>query len=165
MTTNHPRSRDRRYSRTIGEKPFVGRRYVANGKVRIEWKDGSKRRQQTVGPNSPDTRKRADAELEEILTRMQNDNEQPDKEAADQQPQSDEQQEHEEQKPLPPLDDVLRDFALAALGVADGIGDWVREAITSPVEWEWVTCEDDGDDGDDEDDRDDEDDGEDGAPE
>jgi len=162
MATNRPRGRDPRYSRTIGQRPFVGRRYVENGKVRIEWKDGSKRRQQTVGPNSADMRKRADAELEEILARMQNNDELHDQDAQDQQSSDDQQQEQEEQKPLPPLDDVLRDFALAALGVADGIGDWVREAITSPVEWEWVKGEDDGDD---EDDGNDGEDGEDGAPE
>ena len=154
MATNRPRGRDRRYSRTIGETPLVGRRYVENGRVRIEWKEGGKRRRRTVGPNSAKTRQRADAELEEILARMQNNDEQHDQDAQDQQPQDNEQQEQEEQKPLPPLGDVLRDYAIAALGVADGIADWVREAITSPPEWEWVE-------GDDEDDGDDKDDGDD----
>ena len=154
MTTKRPTTRDRRYSRTIGEKPLVGRRYVENGRVRIEWKEEGKRRRRTIGPNSAATRRKADAEIEEILGRMQNHDEQHDQEVQDQQPPDSEQQEQGEQQPLPPLGDVLRDFALAALGVADGIGEWVHEAITSPPEWEWVG-KDDEDDGDDESEGDD----------
>jgi len=138
MATKRPRGRDRRYTRTIGEPPFAGRRFVENGRVRIEWKEGGRRKRRSVGPNSAETRQRADAELEEILERMQTNDEHHDQEAQDQQSQDTEQHEQEEQKPLPPLGDILRDYALAALGVADGIADWVREAITSPPEWEWV---------------------------
>jgi hypothetical protein len=159
MATNRPRRRDRRFSRTIGEKPFVGRRYVENGRVRIEWKQDGKRRRHTVGPNSAATRRQADAELEEILTQMQNNDEQHDQDQQDQQDQHDDQEEQEGRETLPPIGDVLREYALAALRVADGIADWIHEAITSPVEWEWVEGddEDDGDDGDDEDDEEDED--------
>ena len=80
-------------------------------------------------------------------------------EVPDQQPSDSEQAGQEEQKPLPPLGDVLRHYALAALGVADDIADWVREAITSPPEWEWVN-KDDGNDGDNGNDKDDGNDGE-----
>ncbi len=141
MATTHPRGRDRRYSRTIGEPPFAGRRFVENGRVRIEWKEGGRRHRRSFGLNSVETRQRADAELEEILERMQNNADPHDQDAQDQQPPETVQQEQEEQKPLPPLGDVLRDYALAALGVADSIADWVRDAITSPPEWEWVEKE------------------------
>jgi hypothetical protein len=59
--------RDPRYTRTFGGPPNSGRRYVENGKVRIQWTEEGKRRSRTVGPNSAETRRRADAELEEIL--------------------------------------------------------------------------------------------------
>ena len=62
-----PSKRDPKYTRTVGEKPFTGRRYVADGKVRIEWKIHGKRRSRTVGPNSPANRDQADEELERLL--------------------------------------------------------------------------------------------------
>ncbi|MGD8727510.1 MAG: hypothetical protein PVH40_07685 [Gemmatimonadales bacterium] len=142
MATKRPRGRDRRYSRTIGEPPFAARRYVENGKVRIEWKDSGKRRRRTIGPNDAETRRRADATMEEILARMKDETEHHDQETQDQHSQGAEPEGQDAQQPTPPLGDVLRDYALAALGIADGIADWVRDAITSPPEWEWADRED-----------------------
>ena len=65
--TDTSRKRDPRYTRTVGEKPNQGRRYVENGKVRIEWREDGKRRSRTIGDNSADTRREADEELERIL--------------------------------------------------------------------------------------------------
>ena len=65
--TDTSRKRDSRYTRTVGEKPNQGRRYVENGKVRIEWREDGKRRSRTIGDNSADTRREADEELERIL--------------------------------------------------------------------------------------------------
>lgn len=61
------RTRDRRFSRKMGGEPNVGRRYVIDGKVRIEWLDDGKRRSRTIGENSPEVRQRADEALAEIL--------------------------------------------------------------------------------------------------
>ena len=60
--------RKRSASKTFGEKPFTGRRFVSNGKVRIEWMEGDRRRSRTIGPDSPATRAEADAEVERILS-------------------------------------------------------------------------------------------------
>jgi len=65
--TDTQRKRDPRYTRTVGEKPDLGRRYVENGKVRIEWYEDGKRRSRTIGDNSAKTRKEADEELERLL--------------------------------------------------------------------------------------------------
>ncbi len=65
--TDTSRKRDPRYTRTVGEKPNQGRRYVENGKVRIEWFEDDKRRSRTIGDNSADTRREADEELERLL--------------------------------------------------------------------------------------------------
>ena len=65
--TDTSRKRDPRYTRTVGEKPNQGRRYVENGKVRIEWFEDDKRRSRTIGDNSADTRCEADEELERLL--------------------------------------------------------------------------------------------------
>jgi len=124
------RRRDPRHSRTIGRKPLVGRRYVENGKVRIEWSEHGRRRRRTVGKNSAETRQQADANLEEILARMQN---------------NEEQHEHEGQQGQAdprPLSRTLRDYAVAALDVADRMADWVRESIGRMPEWEVVDEED-----------------------
>ncbi len=48
MPTNK-RTRDSRYTKNFGDKPRVGRRYVLNGKVRIEWYEEGKRRSRTIG--------------------------------------------------------------------------------------------------------------------
>jgi len=61
------RTRDRRFSRKMGSEPNVGRRYVIDGKVRIEWLDDGKRRSRTIGDNSPEVRQRADEALAQIL--------------------------------------------------------------------------------------------------
>lgn len=65
--TDTQRKRDPRYTRTVGEKPHQGRRYVENGKVRIEWFEDGKRRTRTIGDNDAETRHRADEELERLL--------------------------------------------------------------------------------------------------
>ncbi|UCG85283.1 MAG: hypothetical protein JSW71_15270 [Gemmatimonadota bacterium] len=61
------RTRDNRHTRTFGEKPRTGRRYVSNGKVKIEWHEEGKRRSRTIGENTPEVRRRADEALQEIL--------------------------------------------------------------------------------------------------
>jgi len=120
------RRRDPHHSRTIGQKPLVGRRYVENGKVRIEWRENGRRRRRTVGMNSAATRRQADADLEEILARMQNSGEH-----------------HEQEGPtghenLRPLSRTLRGYTVAALDVADRVADWVRASIGRMPEWEVV---------------------------
>jgi len=65
--TESQRKRDPRYTRTIGEKPDLGRRYVENGKVKIEWFEEGKRRSRTIGDNDAKTRREADEELERLL--------------------------------------------------------------------------------------------------
>ena len=67
IMTDTSRKRDPRYTRTVGEKPNQGRRYVENGKVRIEWYEDGKRRSRTMGDNSADARREADEELERLL--------------------------------------------------------------------------------------------------
>jgi hypothetical protein len=61
------RTRENRHTRTFGEKPRTGRRYVSDGKVRIEWYEEGKRRSRTIGENTPQVRRRADEALQEIL--------------------------------------------------------------------------------------------------
>ncbi len=68
--TDSKRRRDPRFTRAVGEKPNQGRRYVTNGKVRIEWTEDGRRRSRTIGPNGPKTRREADEELERILGLM-----------------------------------------------------------------------------------------------
>ena len=63
--------RDPRYTRAFGEKPHVGRRYVEADRVRIEWTEQGKRRRRTIGPNTPKTRKQADAHLKDILSSLE----------------------------------------------------------------------------------------------
>lgn len=65
--TETQRKRDPRYTRTVGEKPDQGRRYVENGKVKIEWFEEGKRRTRTIGDNDAATRRKADEELERLL--------------------------------------------------------------------------------------------------
>jgi hypothetical protein len=65
--TDTQRKRDPRYTRTVGEKPDLGRRYVENGKVKIEWYEGEKRRSRTIGDNDAKIRREADEELERLL--------------------------------------------------------------------------------------------------
>ncbi len=61
------RGRDPRFTVRIGEPPAVGRRYVENGRVRIEWTEAGRRRRKTIGDNDRATRAAADAELAGIL--------------------------------------------------------------------------------------------------
>jgi len=61
------RTRDSRYTKNFGDKPRVGRRYVLNDKVRIEWYEEGKRRSRTIGDNTAEVRQHADEALEEIL--------------------------------------------------------------------------------------------------
>ena len=61
------RTRDNRYTKVFGEKPRTGRRYVQNGKVKIEWHEEGKRRSRTIGENTAEVREHADAALQEIL--------------------------------------------------------------------------------------------------
>jgi len=64
---SNKRIRDRRFTKNFGTRPLVGRRYVLNGKVRIEWYEEGKRRSRTIGDNTVEVRHRADEALEEIL--------------------------------------------------------------------------------------------------
>ena len=65
--TDTQQKRDPRYTRTVGKKPNQGRRYVENGKVRIEWREDGKRRRRTIGDNTARTRREADEELKRLL--------------------------------------------------------------------------------------------------
>lgn len=102
--------RDPRYTRTFGTPPHAGRRYVENGKVRIQWTEGGKRRTRTVGPNTAETRRRADAELEEILGLMPRDTKQAEGATLS-------------------IQQALRQLALAILDAADRLIDRLREAM------------------------------------
>ena len=110
--------RDPKFSRTIGEKPHVGRRYVENGRVRIEWSEGGTRRRRSFGENSPEARSEADAALEEILIagRRNTENEQrPD------------QDEDPIDQPNPVTAEALaRSLALSLMDTADRIVEWIR---------------------------------------
>ncbi|MFC1639625.1 tyrosine-type recombinase/integrase [Gemmatimonadota bacterium] len=59
--------RDNRYGRVIGTRPYSGRRYVQDGKVRIEWSVSGKRSTRTIGPNTKANRDLADQILTEAL--------------------------------------------------------------------------------------------------
>lgn len=102
--------RDPRYSRAFGSPPNAGRRYVENGKVRIEWTEDGKRRSRTVGPNSTETRSRADAELEEILGLMPSDTKQ-------------------DEGGTPSIPEAFRQLILAILEAADHLIDRLRGAM------------------------------------
>jgi hypothetical protein len=65
--TDTSSKRDPRYTRTVGKKPNQGRRYVDNGKVRIEWYEDGKRHKRTIGENSAAARREADDELKRLL--------------------------------------------------------------------------------------------------
>ncbi len=102
--------RDPRYTRTFGTPPHTGRRYVENGKVRIQWTEQGKRRSRTVGPNTAETRRRADAELEEILGLMPSDTKQA-------------------EGSTPSIEEALRQLALAILEAADRLIERLLEAM------------------------------------
>jgi hypothetical protein len=102
--------RDPRYTRTFDGAPNSGRRYVENGKVRIQWTEEGKRRSRTVGQNSAETRRRADAELEEILGLMPSDPKQAEGATLS-------------------IQEALRQLALAILEAADRLIDRLRGAM------------------------------------
>jgi hypothetical protein len=102
--------RDPRYSRTIGEPPLVGRRYVQNGRVRIEWKENGKWRRRTIGENTPANRRRADSELLNLLAALRG----------------------SEPSPETPVEGPVRTAVIASLDVADGLANWIRAAIGLP---------------------------------
>jgi hypothetical protein len=103
-------NRKRSASKTFGEKPFTGRRFVTNGKVRIEWMEAGRRRSRTIGPDSPDVRAAADAEVERILRELQ----------ADTGPDTSEST-HEASHEVPSALEALRLLVLAVLDVADDL--------------------------------------------
>lgn len=110
--------RDPKFSRTIGDKPHVGRRYVENGRVRIEWSEGGTRRRRSFGENSPEARSEADAALEEILStgRRDTENEQrPDQDATP----------TDQPKPVT-VEAFARSLALSLMDTADRIAEWIR---------------------------------------
>lgn len=105
-------------SRTIGQEPHVGRRYVENGWVRIEWSEGGTRRRRSVGANSPEARSEADAALAEILDKERRNTEnvrRPD------------QDEESTGQPKPVTVEALaRSLALSLMDTADRIAEWIR---------------------------------------
>lgn len=103
-------NRKRSASKTFGDKPFTGRRFVTNGKVRIEWMEAGRRRSRTIGPDSPEARAEADAEVERILAALQ----------ADAGPEAAESA-REEADEIPSVLEALRLLALAILDAADDL--------------------------------------------
>ena len=113
------RTRDARYTRTVGSPPFVGRRYVSGGRVRIEWTDNGRRRQRTIGPNTVANRQRADETLHDTLRLL--------RDAAEQSQPGFAGVEH---AALPQtLEDALRALALAVLDLADVMVERVERAL------------------------------------
>ncbi len=117
--------RDSRYSRTVGEPPAVGRRYVVNDNVRIEWTEAGQRRSRTVGANTPANRKKADKLLEEILSPMTD--EQTEK-AEDTSGQTEESAASTEMTFEIPQS--LRDAAVRIMDAADDVADWIEDGIS-----------------------------------
>jgi hypothetical protein len=113
-------SRDRRFSRTFGTKPHVGRRYVIGDKVRIEWTEGARRRSRTIGGNSLRTRREADQALEDILERLVSGSDQS----------ASEEEEGQEQ----PLREAARVTLLALLDLADLVAARVERTVGRWVE-------------------------------
>ncbi len=117
--------RDPRYARTIGEPPALGRRYVIDDKVRIEWTEAGKRRSRSVGANTPANRKKADKLLEEILSPMTD--EQTEK-AEDTGGRSEESAASTDQTFEIPQS--LRDAAVRIMDAADDVADWIEDGIS-----------------------------------
>jgi hypothetical protein len=113
-------TRKRSASKTFGEKPFTGRRFVSNGKVRIEWMEAGRRRSRTIGPDSPETRAEADAEVRRLLAEQQ----------ADVAPGASEST-RDERDEFPSALEALRLLALAMLNVADDLVERVRDALAT----------------------------------
>ncbi len=106
------RARDPRYTKTIGAKPHTGRRYVVNGTVRIEWTEHGKRRSRTIGANTAETRRRADAELAALLRGISH--------AGGEHPMGEEQH-------TASFGDWLRRAAASAMDAADRLVEWMEE--------------------------------------
>ncbi len=109
----------RTHTKTIGKKPHTGRRYVQNGKVRIEWTESGKRRSRTVGPNTPEMCAEADSTLEAMLADAPVETSAP--------PLNDE--------PAGPSEELsFRSLALALLDAADLVADGIRNAARELLE-------------------------------
>jgi hypothetical protein len=117
--------RNPRYSRAIGEPPHVGRRYVRDGKVRIEWSDGGKRRSKTVGPNSPTNRAKGDELLQEILTTMTDEHTDTAEDTTEEREESSESTGVQFEFPQ-----SIRDAALRIMDAADDVADWLEDGIS-----------------------------------
>lgn len=102
------------HTRTLREGTARGRRYVENGRVRIEWREHGRRRRKTVGPDSADTRRRADAMLRDVLRRLSA----PDSSIPPERTVA----------PAPP-GAGLRALLLTTLDTADALADWIATAL------------------------------------
>ena len=105
-------------SRTIGEKPHAGRRYVENGRVRIEWYENGKRRRKSFGEDSPKARSKADTALEEILTQM--------RDATGEERRSAEKGEPAAEPETVTAEALARSLALSLMDTADRMAEWLR---------------------------------------
>ncbi len=117
--------RDPRYARTIGEPPALGRRYVINDKVRIEWTEAGQRRSRTVGTNTPANRKKADKLLEEILSPMTDEQTEKTEDTSGQTEESAASTEMNFEIPQ-----SLRDAAVRIMDAADDVADWIEDGIS-----------------------------------
>ncbi len=93
-----------------GTRPAVHPHVRRTTQLRIQWTEEGKRRSRTVGPNSAETRRRADAELEEILGLMPTDTKQ-------------------DEGAAPSIQEALRQLVLAILEAADRLIDRLRGAM------------------------------------
>jgi len=116
--------RDPRYSRTVGERSALGRRYVINGKVRIEWTEDGKRRSRTVGANTPANRKKADKLLREVLSPMIDKQTEKAEDASENADESADSSEMSFEIPQ-----SLRDAAVRIMDAADDVADWIEDGI------------------------------------
>ncbi len=107
--------KQRTQTRTIGKKPHVGRRYVSDGKVRIEWREGGKRRSRTVGPNTAKVRAQADEMLEALVNPGRASEQRQSKRASPRQKRLS----AGEQGAESPVGDAIRAWAVALMDVAD----------------------------------------------
>jgi len=98
---------------------------VIDGKVRIEWTEGGKRRSRMVGANTPANRKKADELLREVVLPMID--EQTEK-AEDTGEKADESAASTEMNFEIPQS--LRDAALRIVDAADELADWIEDGIS-----------------------------------
>ncbi len=116
--------RDPRYSRTVGEPPALGRRYVINGKVRIEWTEDGKRRSRTVGSNTPANRRKADKLLREVLSPMIDEQTEKPEDTGEKSDESAASTEISFEIPQ-----SLRDAAVRIMDAADDVADWIEDGF------------------------------------